>query len=56
MDMDVAGYDPYVAAPPGGVAMCDLETLAARCDFVSVHVPATPETRMLVGERLPGAP
>ena len=54
MDMDVAGYDPYVAAPPDGVAMCDLETLAARCDFVSVHVPATPETRMLVGERLLG--
>jgi phosphoglycerate dehydrogenase-like enzyme len=52
MGMKVAAFDPYVARAPEGVAMCDLETLIAQADFVSVHVPSVPETQGLMDERL----
>ena len=52
IDMRVLAFDPYVAQAPDGVEMCDLETLIAQSDFVSVHVPSVPETQMLLNERL----
>lgn len=56
----VVAFDPYVAAPPPGVALCDLETLLRTADAVSLHAPVTPETQgLLSAERLellkPGA-
>jgi D-3-phosphoglycerate dehydrogenase / 2-oxoglutarate reductase len=50
--MDVVAYDPYVQ--PGraaqlGVRLVDLDTLLADADFISVHLPKTPETVGLIG-------
>ena len=51
--MDVIAYDPYVQ--PGraaqlGIRMVDLDTLMAEADFLTVHLPKTPETVGLIGE------
>src|SRR5215210_7780983 len=50
--MDVIAYDPYVQAGRAaqmGVRLVDLETLLAESDFMSVHLPKTPETVGLIG-------
>ncbi|HWO43192.1 MAG TPA: phosphoglycerate dehydrogenase [Candidatus Eisenbacteria bacterium] len=49
--MKVAGYDPFI--PPEniarmGVEPVGLEELFARSDFITVHVPLTPETHGLI--------
>jgi D-3-phosphoglycerate dehydrogenase / 2-oxoglutarate reductase len=47
LGMRVLAYDPYV--PASDVAtMVDITTLLAESDFVSLHVPLTPETRGMV--------
>jgi D-3-phosphoglycerate dehydrogenase len=54
LGMDVVAYDPYVSgdlAERLGVVLCDLDGLLARADFITVHVPLTPATRDLIGER-----
>ena len=48
MGMTVVAYDPFVDAPPNGVAMVTLEQLWAESDVISLHAPATAETRHLV--------
>ena len=51
LKMQVIAYDPYVAAETfreAGVEQVDLEEIARRSDYVSVHVPLTPETRGLI--------
>jgi D-3-phosphoglycerate dehydrogenase len=45
-------YDPFV--PPAraqqlGVQMVDLDTLMERSDFITIHIPKTPETTGLIG-------
>lgn len=63
LGMRVLGYDPYVNveyAAQRGVTLVDLDALLAQSDFVTIHVPLTPQTRNLLGrERLaklkPGA-
>jgi D-3-phosphoglycerate dehydrogenase / 2-oxoglutarate reductase len=50
--MDVIAYDPYVQAGRAaqmGVRLVDLDTLLAESDFISVHLPKTPETLGLIG-------
>jgi D-3-phosphoglycerate dehydrogenase / 2-oxoglutarate reductase len=50
--MDVIAYDPYVQAGRAaqmGVRLVDLDTLLAESDFISVHLPRTPETLGLIG-------
>lgn len=50
--MKVIAYDPYVQAGRAaqmGVRLVDLETLLAESDFMSVHLPKTPETVGLIG-------
>ncbi|GAA4691363.1 phosphoglycerate dehydrogenase [Nocardioides conyzicola] len=50
--MKVIAYDPYVQAGRAaqmGVRLVDLDTLLAEADFMSVHLPKTPETVGLVG-------
>jgi D-3-phosphoglycerate dehydrogenase / 2-oxoglutarate reductase len=50
--MDVVAYDPFIDALDAEAPL-ELVSLAEVCrtsDFVSVHVPATPETRHLIDE------
>ncbi|MDP3969640.1 MAG: phosphoglycerate dehydrogenase [Nocardioides sp.] len=50
--MKVIAYDPYVQAGRAaqmGVRLVDLDTLLAESDFMSVHLPKTPETTGLIG-------
>ncbi|MCC9076372.1 hydroxyacid dehydrogenase [Litorilinea aerophila] len=55
-DMRVLATDPFVTpeqAAALGVTLADLETVLAEADFLSLHVPATPETYRLINrERL----
>jgi D-3-phosphoglycerate dehydrogenase len=53
--MDVLGYDPFVssqAAADCGVRAVDLDTLVAESDFVTLHMPGSPDTRHLVDAAL----
>ncbi|MCU0264592.1 MAG: phosphoglycerate dehydrogenase [Actinomycetia bacterium] len=50
--MRVIAYDPYVQAPRAaqiGVRLVSLDELLAESDFISVHLPKTPETVGLIG-------
>ena len=50
--MDIIAYDPYVQpgrAAQMGVRMVSLEELMTESDFLSVHLPKTPETVGLIG-------
>ena len=50
--MDVIAYDPYVQAGRAaqmGVRMVSLDELMTESDFISVHLPKTPETIGLIG-------
>ncbi len=51
-DMKVLAYDPYVKELPaeyaGFVTLCDLEQVISNCDFLSVHLPLTEETRNMI--------
>ena len=51
--MNVIAYDPYVQAGRAaqmGVRLVDLDTLLDESDFMSVHLPKTPETAGLIGD------
>ena len=47
--MKVLAYDPFVTQLPGEfegwVKLCSKDDVIASCDFLSVHVPLTPETK-----------
>jgi len=50
-DMKFVAYDPYVnSAPSGGpeIKMVSLDELLANSDFVTIHIPKTPETQGLI--------
>jgi D-3-phosphoglycerate dehydrogenase len=50
-DMRVLAYDPYITPQQAalmGVELTDLETVIRQGDFVSLHVPVTPETNRLM--------
>lgn len=49
----VVAYDPYVSAVRAaqlGIELLSLDELLARADFISVHLPKTPETAGLIGK------
>jgi len=51
--MSLLVYDPFVSGDPGALGaerVSRLEDLMTRSDFVTLHVPLTPETRGLIGE------
>ncbi|MGE0043621.1 MAG: phosphoglycerate dehydrogenase, partial [Vicinamibacterales bacterium] len=54
-DMTVIAHDPFIArsvADGLGIELVSLEQLVARADFVSLHMPSTPETRHAFGAAL----
>jgi D-3-phosphoglycerate dehydrogenase len=53
-NMRVIGYDPYAgveAAKLGVTQLPDMAQVLAQSDFVSLHLPLTPITKGLIGER-----
>jgi D-3-phosphoglycerate dehydrogenase len=53
----VVAYDPYVAAARAaqlGIELLSLDELLSRADFISVHLPKTPETAGLIGKEALG--
>ncbi|MHA1626585.1 MAG: NAD(P)-dependent oxidoreductase, partial [Candidatus Asgardarchaeia archaeon] len=53
-DMRVLAYDPYASrevAEKLGVELVDKDHLLKESDFVTLHVPLTPETKGMIGER-----
>ena len=50
--MNVVAYDPYVTASRAqqmGVQLLSLDELLAQSDFVTIHMPKTPETTGMIG-------
>lgn len=54
--MNVCAYDPFVDAAAieadGVIAVASAEELYQRCDYVSIHMPATPKTINSIGKDL----
>jgi D-3-phosphoglycerate dehydrogenase / 2-oxoglutarate reductase len=53
-DMTIVAYDPYIQGTKAaqlGVRLMSLDELLAVSDFITVHLPKTPETVGLVGDR-----
>jgi D-3-phosphoglycerate dehydrogenase len=53
--MKIVAYDPFCPpdrVPPGVRMEQSLETLAKKADFISLHVPNTPETKKMFGASL----
>ena len=51
--VNLVAYDPYVTparASQLGVQLLSLEELMAQSDFITIHIPRTPETTGLIGE------
>ena len=56
-DCTFLAYDPLVSAERAAemeVEMVDLETLFSKADYITLHIPETPETKKLVGPKLLG--
>lgn len=58
LGMNVLAFDPYLTADKieatGAKVAASLEDLYAKSDFVSLHIPATPETKGSIGRNLVG--
>jgi len=57
LGLKVIAYDPYPDhkfAAEHGVELCEFDDLLARADIVSLHLPATAETRDLINRRTLG--
>lgn len=54
-DMGVLAYDPYIKELPeeykGFVTLCSLEDVIRGCDFLSVHLPLTEETKNMISAK-----
>ncbi|MGI6877934.1 phosphoglycerate dehydrogenase [Microbacterium sp. gxy059] len=51
--MRLVAYDPYVTAARAqqlGVELLDLDDLVAQADFLTIHMPKTPETTGMIGQ------
>lgn len=53
-EMDVIVHDPYLSkevAKQTDVELADLETTLKKADFITIHVPLTPETKHLISNK-----
>lgn len=53
-EMDVLTYDPYLPEEVANqmcVTLTDLETVLKNADFITIHVPLTPETKHLISTK-----
>lgn len=52
-DMQILAYDPYVtkSTNTSDINLVDFETLIKVSDFISIHVPLTPDTRNLISSK-----
>jgi D-3-phosphoglycerate dehydrogenase len=53
-DMEILAHDPFISAQVAQdlrIELVSLDALCARSDFISLHMPATPETRHLFDAR-----
>ena len=56
LGMNVMGYDPYITAKaawslaPSVRQASDYNDIFAHCDYISLHVPATPQTKNMICE------
>ena len=56
LGMEVFGYDPYVSVDAAWhlnrkiTHVFDLNEIYERCDFITIHVPATPATKGMIGK------
>jgi D-3-phosphoglycerate dehydrogenase / 2-oxoglutarate reductase len=48
LGMRVIAFDPYAAKAPAGITMCELATVVAESDVLSLHCPLTPENRNMI--------
>ena len=61
LGMKVIGYDPFLSVnaawriSPACVKSDDLKKMAAQCDYVTIHVPATPATNGMIDAEIIGA-
>jgi len=54
LEMKIIGFDPYVSKErftQMGVEQAELDDLLRKADFITVHLPKTPETMGMFGER-----
>ena len=51
LDMKVMAYDPFASQPLEGVEMAAFDDLLRQADYVTLHVPLTPLTANMIGER-----
>ena len=57
LGMNVMGYDPYITAKaawslaPSVRQASDYEDIFRHCDYISLHVPATPQTKNMICEK-----
>lgn len=52
-DMDVIGYDPYIneeRAQALGIEIGTLDDIIEKADFITVHMPLTPDTRAMLNK------
>ncbi|AGY57178.1 phosphoglycerate dehydrogenase [Gloeobacter kilaueensis] len=57
LGMQIVAYDPYISAERAqqlGARLVDLEQLFHEADYITLHVPRTPETTHLINERTLG--
>lgn len=53
-EMEVIGYDPYISEEKAknlGIKLVDLQELYRNSDFITVHLPKTPETLGMINEK-----
>jgi D-3-phosphoglycerate dehydrogenase len=52
LEMNVLAFDPMLpagATPPNGVTFASFDEVVAKSDFITLHLPLTPETKNLFG-------